>query len=53
VPGGDPGGMPGGMVTSVGTTSASSGTNAVTVMDTSTPSSLFDVAIELLKKKVE
>jgi hypothetical protein len=47
MPGG-PGGLP-----STGTTSANSDTSVAPVMDTSTPSSLFDVAIDLLKKKVE
>ncbi len=49
----DPGRMPGGPMTPVGTTSANSDTSAAPVMDTSTPSSLFDVAIDLFKKKVE
>ena len=49
-PGGGPGGMPGGMA-STGTTSAD--TSATRIMDTSTPSALFDAAIELLKKKVQ
>ena len=46
------GGMPGG-ITSTGTTSASSDTGAARVMDTSTPSALFDAVIELLQKKVQ
>jgi len=52
---GDPGGMPSGTIPSTGTTSASSSSNAgsVLIMDTSTPSALFDAAIELLKKKIE
>jgi hypothetical protein len=52
MPGGGPGGMPGGM-TSTGTTSSSSDTSAAPVMDTSTPSALFDAVIELLQKKVQ
>jgi hypothetical protein len=47
------GGMPGGgAVSSTGTTSASSDTSAARVVDTSTPSALFDAVIELLEKKV-
>ena len=53
MPGGDPGGMPVGAIPSTGTTSASSGTNTTPVMDTSTPSALFDTVIELLQKKVQ
>jgi hypothetical protein len=45
------GGMPGGATT--GTTSASSDTSARPVMDTSTPSALFDAVIELLQKKIQ
>jgi hypothetical protein len=47
------GGIPGGAIPSTGTTSASGGTSAVRVMDTSTPSALFDAVIELLQKKVQ
>jgi hypothetical protein len=54
MPGGGPGGMPGGgEMPSTGTTSTSNSANAAPVMDTSTPSALFDVVIELLQKKVQ
>jgi hypothetical protein len=53
MPGGGPGGIPGGGMPSTGTTSTSSGTNAAPVMDTSTPSALFDAVIEILQKKVQ
>jgi hypothetical protein len=55
IPGGGPGGMPGGgaAMPSTGTTSAKSGTNAAPVMDTSTPSALFDAVIVILQKKVQ
>ena len=54
MPDGGPGGMPGGgAMPSTGTTSAKSGTNAAPVMDTSTPSALFDAVIEILQKKVQ
>ncbi len=48
----DMGGMPSGMQ-STGTTSASSDTSAAPVMDTSTPSALFDAVIALLQKKID
>jgi hypothetical protein len=48
----DMGGMPSGMQ-STGTTSASSDTNVAPVMDTSTPSALFDAVIALLQKKID
>ncbi len=48
----DMGGMPSGMQ-STGTTSASSDTNVALVMDTSTPSALFDAVIALLQKKID
>jgi hypothetical protein len=47
------GGMPGGAIPSTGNTSASSNTGAASVMDISTPSALFDIAIKLLQKKVQ
>jgi hypothetical protein len=47
------GGMPGGGMQSTGTTSASSDTSARPAMDTSAPSALFDVVIELLQKKIQ
>jgi hypothetical protein len=53
MPGGDPGGMPGGGMPTTGTTTASSGTNTAPVIDTSTPSALFDTVIEILQKKVQ
>jgi hypothetical protein len=53
MPGGGPGGMPGGAMQSTGSTSANNNTGTALVVDTSTPSSLFDAAIELLKKKVQ
>ena len=49
----DMGGMPGGGMQSTGTTSASSDTSAAPVMDTSTPSALFDAVIALLQKKID
>jgi len=48
----DMGGMPSGMQ-STGPTSASSDTSAAPVMDTSTPSALFDAVIALLQKKID
>ncbi|MBK8616728.1 MAG: hypothetical protein IPN96_06375 [Anaerolineales bacterium] len=48
----DMGGMPSGMQ-STGTTSTSSDTSAAPVMDTSTPSALFDAVIALLQKKID
>ena len=53
MPGGDPGGMPGGMMISAGTASTNSNNSVVPVKDTSTPSSLFDLAIDLLEKKTQ
>ena len=53
IPGSDPGGMSGGMTTTAGAASASSNAGTASVMDTSTPSALFDVAIKLLQKKVQ
>jgi hypothetical protein len=53
MPGGDPGGMPGGGFAFTGSTSTSGDTSAVRVIDTSTPSALFDAVIELLQKKVQ
>jgi hypothetical protein len=54
MPGGGPSGMPGGGgMPSTGTTSTSNSANAAPAMDTSTPSALFDVVIELLQKKVQ
>ncbi len=49
----DMGGMPGGGMQSTGTTSTSSDTSAAPVMDTSTPSALFDAVIALLQKKID
>lgn len=48
-PGG--GGMPGGASST--TTSTSKNTSAAPVMDTSTPSALFDTVIEILQKKIQ
>ena len=53
IPGGDPGGMPEGVTKTSGAASAGSNTGAASVMDTSTPSALFDIAIKLLQKKVQ
>jgi hypothetical protein len=53
MPGSGPSGMPGDAMPSAGTTSASSDTSARTVMDTSTPTALFDAVIEILQKKVQ
>jgi hypothetical protein len=52
-PGGGTGGIPSGGIPSAGTTSRSSDTGAAPIMDTSTPSALFDAVIELLQKKIE
>jgi hypothetical protein len=49
-PGG--GGMPGG-ASSTTTTSTSKNTSAAPVLDTSTPSALFDTVIEILQKKIQ
>jgi TolA-binding protein len=49
--GGGLGGITGGAMPSSGNTSVSGDTSPI--MDTSTPSALFDTAIELLKKKVQ
>jgi hypothetical protein len=51
--GGMPGGGSSGAMPVAGTTSAGSDTSAIPVMDTSTPSTLFDAAIEILHKKVQ
>ncbi len=48
----DMGGMSSGMQ-STGTTSANSDVSAAPVMDTSTPSALFDAVIALLQKKID
>ena len=53
IPGGDPGGMPEGVTKTSGAASAGSNTGAASVMETSTPSALFDIAIKLLQKKVQ
>ena len=55
MPGGGPDEMPGGNFSAptTKTTSASSDASAIRVMDTSTPSALFDAVIELLEKKVQ
>jgi hypothetical protein len=53
MPGGGPGGVSGGGMPSGGTASANSDTNAMPIMDTGTPSTLFDAVIELLQKKIQ
>jgi len=53
IPGGDPGGMPEGVTKTSGAASAGSNTDVASVMETSTPSALFDIAIKLLQKKVQ
>jgi hypothetical protein len=45
------GGMPG--VATTGTTSASSDTNAMPAMNTSTPTALFEAVIKFLEKKIQ
>jgi hypothetical protein len=52
MPGGGPGGMPSGGMPA-GTTSASGDANVTPVMDTSTPSALFEAVIKLLEKKLQ
>jgi hypothetical protein len=50
---GGPGEMPGSATSFSGTTSANNSVKTALIMDTSTPSALFDTAIEFLKKKIQ